>query len=222
MNNMDDTERELGILKGLLRVAVYLPNYILAEGVRRIIEDEQYVENASHCTNIDDILKLSPHIIITDFKVFINIPTETLSDIGAKTLILKTECMPCMTEQEILNLISRGCSGIVPECADILQLNKVIRSVAAGELWFERKYLSDLIELIKKDQTRETALSLTKRENEIVKLICKGLRNKEIMQTLNISEQAVKSHLNRIYKKTGVCDRLQLALYAVQHWLHSM
>ena len=59
---------------------------------------------------------------------------------------------------------------------------------------------------------------LTKREIEIVKLICKGYRNKEIEKSLSITDQAVKKHLNHIYKKAGVAGRLQLALYAVKHW----
>lgn len=66
------------------------------------------------------------------------------------------------------------------------------------------------------------AHSLTIREIEIVKMICNGYSNKEIMKLLSISEQSVKSHLSRIYKKTGVSDRLQLALYAINSSLFVM
>ena len=59
---------------------------------------------------------------------------------------------------------------------------------------------------------------LTKREIEIVKVICKGYRNKEIMKSLSMTEQSVKKHLTSLYKKAGVTDRLQLALYAIKHW----
>jgi DNA-binding NarL/FixJ family response regulator len=55
---------------------------------------------------------------------------------------------------------------------------------------------------------------LAQREKEIISHICQGFKNKEIAQKLNISEQTVKSHCNRIYKKLGVNDRLQLALYS--------
>jgi DNA-binding NarL/FixJ family response regulator len=64
----------------------------------------------------------------------------------------------------------------------------------------------------------EKKIDLTKKEKEIVSLICNGCRNKEIAQRLDISEQTVKSHCNRIYKKVGVSDRLQLALYTHKLW----
>ena len=60
--------------------------------------------------------------------------------------------------------------------------------------------------------------SAAKKEKEVVSLICHGYRNKEIAQKLDISEQTVKSHCNRIYKKVGVTDRLQLALYTNRLW----
>ena len=59
---------------------------------------------------------------------------------------------------------------------------------------------------------------LTGRERQIVRLICKGYRNKEIMAELSISEQSVKTHINHIIKKFGVRDRLQLALFALKRW----
>ncbi len=57
---------------------------------------------------------------------------------------------------------------------------------------------------------------LTKTEIEIVEMICWGYSNKEIIKKLKITEQSVKSHLNKIYKKTGVSDRLQLAMFAIE------
>lgn len=66
----------------------------------------------------------------------------------------------------------------------------------------------------------EKNTSLAKREKEIIFHICQGFRNKEIAQKLQISEQTVKSHCNRIYRKLGVTDRLQLALLS-QGMLHN-
>ena len=59
---------------------------------------------------------------------------------------------------------------------------------------------------------------LTKREIEIVALICNGYRNKEIMKGLSLTDHSVKKHLTSLYKKAGVADRLRLALYAIKHW----
>ena len=92
---------------------------------------------------------------------------------------------------------------------------QAIKVVHSGELWLDRKMLKGVIHQM---NPSEKKVSLTKKEKEIVSLICEGLRNKEIAQKLNISEQTVKSHCNRIFKKVGVSDRLQLALYTHKVW----
>lgn len=58
---------------------------------------------------------------------------------------------------------------------------------------------------------------LTKREVEILKLLTAGLLNKEIAYKLSISEKTVKNHISNIFKKTGVSDRTQAAVYAIKN-----
>jgi DNA-binding NarL/FixJ family response regulator len=60
---------------------------------------------------------------------------------------------------------------------------------------------------------------LTGREAEIVRYVAAGLRNAEVAQRLTISEATVKSHLNNIFQKLDLRDRVELALYAVKHGL---
>ncbi len=121
-----------------------------------------------------------------------------------------------MIEKErLLNFISKGLVGILPPMTDYSQLKKAIKSVISGELWFERKELQDLVSSMESESVKKRPL-LTEMEIEIVKMICQGNSNKEIMKKLKVTEQSVKSHLNRIYKKTGVSDRLQLAVFAIR------
>jgi DNA-binding NarL/FixJ family response regulator len=102
--------------------------------------------------------------------------------------------------------ISRGLVGILPPETDGALLKRAIRAVYQGELWINHKSIKDML------LTGQQKIGLTKQEGQVVYHICRGLRNKEIAETLNITEQTVKSHCNRIYKKFGVSDRLQLAL----------
>ncbi|HEY7517710.1 MAG TPA: LuxR C-terminal-related transcriptional regulator [Methylomirabilota bacterium] len=53
---------------------------------------------------------------------------------------------------------------------------------------------------------------LTRREREVIDLLTRGVRNREIAQQLSISERTVKAHLTHIYLKLGVSNRLQLAI----------
>jgi two-component system nitrate/nitrite response regulator NarL len=108
------------------------------------------------------------------------------------------------------NLISRGVAGLLPSGVDVGILRKAVKAVSSGELWFERRVIGQMIchaTLARKEREKLTGL-----EKEVTSLICLGCKNKEIARKLDISEQTVKSHCNRIYKKMEVSDRLQLAV----------
>lgn len=106
-----------------------------------------------------------------------------------------------------MELISKGVVGILSAETDSGLLKKAILSVASGGLWITRGIVKTAL-----CQPAASKRNLTNQESKVASYICHGLRNKEIAQKLDISEQTVKSHCNRIYKKFGVTDRLQLAL----------
>ena len=58
---------------------------------------------------------------------------------------------------------------------------------------------------------------LTPKELKIVALIVQGCKNKEIAVRLNMTEQVIKNYLRSVYDKTGVSDRLELALFTIHH-----
>lgn len=100
--------------------------------------------------------------------------------------------------------------------------NKVISHVLDGEIWVDRKFVSRLlaeIEDITAERHEEAVeiekgiASMTPRESEIAELIAEGASNRRIAEKLYISERTVKAHLGVIFKKIGIKDRLQLALY---------
>jgi DNA-binding NarL/FixJ family response regulator len=87
--------------------------------------------------------------------------------------------------------------------------------VASGEIWANRRTtaltLAHLTDFSPGGSTFEG--QLTKREQQIVDGVTRGLRNKEIAKQLNISEKTVKSHLSNIFQKLGLDGRFALALF---------
>jgi len=125
-------------------------------------------------------------------------------------------------EQDYVETVRRGARGIVLKQAASERLLEGIRKVHRGEIWIDQRVAAEVMKAMTRPGPPAPAgekVQLTPRENEIVTLVTQGYRNKEIAEKLSISEQTVKNHLQNIYDKLGVSDRLELALYALHHRL---
>ncbi|MDH5614830.1 MAG: response regulator transcription factor, partial [Gammaproteobacteria bacterium] len=96
-------------------------------------------------------------------------------------------------------------------------LRRAVEAVLKGEVWVGRKLMLRLIEELSSRkkalvQASKNLSSLSERELEIAHMVGDGSSNKLIAQKLDITERTVKAHISAIFKKTGVTDRLQLAL----------
>jgi DNA-binding NarL/FixJ family response regulator len=95
----------------------------------------------------------------------------------------------------------------------------------AGQYWVGRESVSDLIKALRSvslppgGAAPAKGFGLTPRELEIVPLVVAGYSNPDIAQRCSISEQTVKHHMSNIFDKLGVSNRLELALFAVNHQL---
>ncbi len=119
-----------------------------------------------------------------------------------------------------VELYRRGVRGIVPRSVSPDLLVKCVRRIAAGEIWIDNQCINRLIEAYRQLGAAEPPTltqHLTPRELAVVSCIKVGLRNKEIGYRLGTTEQVIKNYLRKVYKKLGVSDRLELALYCLQH-----
>lgn len=202
-----------------VKIAIGCYNYLFGEGVKRILDEEKGINVIgifNESKDLIEIAKMTPDIVLLDFNIFRNLPEDFLIDPKIKILLVGDETLYSASDNRVVSLISKGVVGILPSGSDSYLLKKAIKAVNSGELWLDRKTMSSI--LSSESYFRKGEISLTETEKKIVSLICQGYRNKEIAQKLDISEQTVKSHCNRIFKKIGVSDRLQLALYIYKTW----
>ena len=96
-------------------------------------------------------------------------------------------------------------------------LKKAILTIASGEEYIDSSMIPVMKEKILSDREKKEEDILTRREIEVLKLVAEGLFNKEIAFKLSISEKTVKNHVSNIFKKIGVFDRTQAAVYAIKH-----
>jgi DNA-binding NarL/FixJ family response regulator len=114
--------------------------------------------------------------------------------------------------------------GYCPISLDTVGFNRVIAAVERGELWICRSLVARLLDELQEanveplaSATRCRNLTLTHREQEIALLVCAGRSNKQIARALDITERTVKAHMSEIFRKTGIADRLMLALRLTGH-----
>ena len=69
----------------------------------------------------------------------------------------------------------------------------------------------------KQEPTEDKTARLTAREREVISLVGKGLKNKQIAERLSISESTVRHHLTSVFNKLEVCDRLELLVFAYEN-----
>lgn len=112
--------------------------------------------------------------------------------------------------------MQNGFRGLVFRNVTGPALVECVRRVAAGETWMPPQ-------LMQPDSPEEDMVGtrvrdrLTPKEMRIVALIVQGCKNREIATRLKTTEQVIKNYLRSIYDKTGVSDRLELALFTIHH-----
>jgi len=112
--------------------------------------------------------------------------------------------------------LQQGFRGVVFRNVSGAALVECVHRVAAGEMWAPPQLMpvesldDDLVGTRVRDR-------LTPKEMRIVALIVQGCKNREIAVRLKTTEQVIKNYLRSIYDKTGVGDRLELALFTIHH-----
>jgi DNA-binding NarL/FixJ family response regulator len=117
----------------------------------------------------------------------------------------------------VARAVALGASGYLSKGASRDELVRAIKTAASGETIWSREELRRVTGALAAPRNgSEHEVSLTKRESEVLKQLAFGLTNKEIAQSLGISYETVKEHVQHILRKIGVSDRTQAAVWAVR------
>jgi DNA-binding NarL/FixJ family response regulator len=105
-----------------------------------------------------------------------------------------------------------GARGVVQKRFAIETLTEAIHAVADGLVWMPPALQAE----VAAQWSTPPDAQLTAREREIVRCAALGLRNAEVAKQLAITEATVKTHLNNVFQKLGLRDRLELYRYALR------
>lgn len=117
----------------------------------------------------------------------------------------------------VARAVALGAAGYVSKSASREEIIAAITTAATGESIWSREELRRVTGALAAPRNgSDSEVSLTKRESEVLKQLALGLTNKEIAQSLGISYETVKEHVQHILRKIGVSDRTQAAVWAVR------
>lgn len=171
------------------------------------------------------VKKLQPEILLLDLAMP-NMPgMEALRELTSHEIQTRTIVLTAKIEkQQILEALQLGARGVMLKDAVVEHLAACIRAVMRGQYWLDGRPVQNLVQVLR-ELAAQTAppprktFGLTSRELEVVTLITEGCTNKDIATSFGISEETVKRHLTNIFNKLGVGNRLELALFALNHHL---
>jgi DNA-binding NarL/FixJ family response regulator len=212
-----------------IQILLITDQTLIRTALRMLLDSQPGLRVVSEAGNCADALMLATHrppdIILFDLDHggahAIDCIPQLLA-VGPKVrLIVLTGRGDVALHQQAVRL---GAVGLVPKATEAETLCKAIERVHAGEAWLERTMMADVLSHAM-PTSRPVApeavkiATLTEREREVIALLGKGLRNKQIADRLFISEPTVRHHLTSIFGKLAVADRLELVIYAFRHHL---
>jgi DNA-binding NarL/FixJ family response regulator len=188
---------------------------IFRTGIARVLAVEPEIEIVAQCSDLERLQEAVgslPHAVVL-------FPSSITSNLqGLVDWIVQAESRAVVIVEHDTTLdeaIQHRVQGVVLRSVAGAQLVDCLRRVAAGERSMQRAQIKTMPS---PDRVGARVVQrLTPKELQIVALISEGCKNKEIANRLGTREQVVKNYLRSIYDKTGVSDRLELALFTIHH-----
>ena len=213
-----------------IRILIADDHAIFRDGLRKLLEAESGFHVVGEAADGGEALRLTaqlkPDVLLLDLAMPRVPGMQALRDVARAAPHTRTIVLAAVVEpRQTLEALQLGARGVVLKESATSLLLKSIRAVRAGQYWVGNAAVSDLVMTLRDlrslpdEESGKKRFGLTPRELEVVSAIVAGYTNKDISEKFHISEQTVKHHLTNIFDKLGVSNRLELALFAVNHRL---
>src|SRR5579862_3156040 len=208
-----------------IRVILADTQAIFRAGLRKIFALEDDIRVVGQAETLGQtqsaVGKFSADVLIFEAALAPN-PVEAVAEMLRQNPQMKIVVVTPGPEEELtLDLFRRGAHGILSREIEPELLVECLRKVIAGEPWLDSQGIRWVLQAYRNQSTRPAGsrpkVQLTPKESLIVSCVTQGMKNKEIALRVGTTEQVVKNYLRKVYDKLGVADRLELALYCLNH-----
>jgi DNA-binding NarL/FixJ family response regulator len=189
---------------------------IFRAGAAKVLAADVDLRVIAQCADLDRLY----HAVATFPGVIVLCAASLRPDLGRLSMLLETMgsrgVVIAENNETARKYLHQGFRGVVFRSVSGSALVECVRRVAVGDTWLPPQLMQP--ESSEEDMVGMRARGrLTPKEMRIVALIVHGCKNRQIALRLKTTEQVIKNYLRSIYDKTGVSDRLELALFTIHH-----
>ena len=205
----------------MIRIVIADDHPLLREGLRRILEFEDGIEVVAEVGDGQGAINAARNMVFDILLMDLNMPgvngleasrviRREYPEIGILVLTVDD------SDDNVFQVLQIGVAGYLLKDVDSKTLIQSIRKVFAGEPILSPAVTGKLLQQLTHPAPLIDTCGLSDREMEILHYVVRGSSNREIGNSLFISEKTVKNHLSSIFRKLAVEDRTQAALKAVK------
>ena len=227
---MGEPETAVGASADPIRVLVVDDHALFRRGLQMVLGAESDVEVVGEASDGAEALKVAsettPDIVLMDVRMpkrgGIDATTAIKDAVPSAKIIMLTISDE---EADLYDAIKAGAMGYLLKEISIEEVASAVRAVYNGQSLISpsmaSKLLTEFATMVRKDDERQQVPTprLTDREMEVLKLVAKGMNNRDIAKRLFISENTVKNHIRNILEKLQLHSRMEAVVYAVREKL---
>jgi DNA-binding NarL/FixJ family response regulator len=212
-----------------IRLVLADDHAVVRSGTRELLEQEPDLKIVGEASNGEEAVRLAqelhPDVLVMDVRMPKMSGVEATRRIKAEASDVKVLVLTAHDDDEyVFALLQAGANGYLLKTAEIEELVRAIRMVAAGQPALAPEVTGKVVAQFTSGKSLPEALSgsqhdydgLTERELSILELVGQGLSNKQIGKQLFISDRTVQAHLSNIFSKLGVNSRTEAVMHAVR------
>jgi DNA-binding NarL/FixJ family response regulator len=209
-----------------MKVLIADDQRVVREGLATIVESFEGTEVVGLASDGAEALRLverhSPDVVLMDLRMPRLDGVEATRAIRERHGHVQVVVLTTYADDEsVIGALSAGAAGYLTKDAAREDIHRALEAAVAGQALLDPAVQATLVKAAKSQPVRPATLpdGLTEREAEVLSLIAQGLSNTEIAARLYVAEATVKTHVNRLFAKTGSRDRAQAAAYAHRNGL---
>jgi DNA-binding NarL/FixJ family response regulator len=211
-----------------VRVLVVDDHELFRRGLTMLLGVEQGIEVVGEASDGAEGTELAvssaPDVVLLDVRMPKQSGIEACVAIKAASPTTKIVMLTVSDEEaDLYEAVKNGASGYLLKDSSIEEVAQGIRVVAEGQSLISPSMAAKLIDEFKTmsrpDRSQGPALKLTERELDVLRLVAKGLSNRDVAHRLAISENTVKNHVRNMLEKLQLHSRMEAVMYAVREKL---